>query len=152
MYKEMLRPYKFYLSFENAKCKDYITEKFFTALHTEDVIPIALGGASLNDYVMAAPPHSYIHIDEYSTISELAQKLEYLSQNKTAYNEYFWWTEHYRVTGLWEHYISAQCDLCEKMNLVMNEKLSLPPTNLYDFLSAEKTCHYNHTKLHLDLI
>ena len=141
MYKEMLRPYKFYLSFENAKCKDYITEKFFAALRTEEVIPVALGGASINDYAASAPPHSYIHIDEYSSVSELAQKLESLSQNDTAYNEYFWWTKYYRVTSHWDHYASAQCELCEKMNLVRSKGLLLPPINLYDFLSAEKTCH-----------
>ena len=99
MYKEMLRPYKFYLSFENAKCKDYITEKFFAALRTEEVIPVALGGASINDYVTSAPPHSYIHIGEYSSVSELAQKLEKFSQNYTAYKEYLWWTKYYRVTS-----------------------------------------------------
>lgn len=146
MYKEMLRPYKFYLSFENTNCQDYITETFFAALRTEEVIPIALGGLSINDYAAAAPAHSYIHTGQYSSVSALAQKLDYLSQNDTAFNEYFWWTEYYRVTSLWEHYVSAQCDLCGKINLVLNKGLALPPTNLYDFLSAEKTCNYNNSK------
>ena len=146
MYKNTLNPYKFYLSFENSNCKDYITEKFFTALRAEEAIPVALGGASIDDYAKSAPPHSYIHIDEYPSVLALAQKLEYLSQNETAYKEYFWWTEHYRVSSLWEHYVSAQCDLCEKMNLVRKKKVSLPPTNLYEFLGAEKTCHYDTTK------
>ena len=44
MYKEFVRPYKFYLPFENSNCLDYITEKFFMALKTEVVIPIASGG------------------------------------------------------------------------------------------------------------
>ena len=146
MYKNILNPYKFYLSFENANCKDYITEKFFAALRAEEAIPVALGGDSIDDYAKSAPPHSYIHVDEYPTVLELAQKLEYLSQNETAYKQYFWWTEHYRVTSLWEHYVSAQCDLCEKMNLVRKKKVSLPPTNLYEFLGAGKTCHYDTTK------
>ena len=142
MYKEFLKPYKFYLSFENTNCMDYITEKFFTALRTKEVIPIALGGASPDDYARSAPPHSYIHVDEYPSVEALAQKLEYLSQNETAYKEYFWWTEHYRVSSLWDHYISAQWDLCEKMNLVHRKRLSLPATNIYDFFSTEKTCNY----------
>ena len=147
MYKKILREYKFYLSFENANCKDYVSEKFFSALRTEEAIPVALGGASLQDYALAAPPHSFIHVDEYQSVLSLAKKLDYLSQNETAYKEYFWWTEHYRVTSLWEHYVSAQCDLCEKMNLTRKKKISLPPTNLYEFLSAEKTCHYDFAKL-----
>ena len=145
MYKESLKPYKFYLSFENANCKDYITEKFFTALRTEEVIPIALGGVSLEDYAASAPPHSYIHVNEYPSVEALAEKLEYLSSNDTAYKEYFWWTEHYRVSSLWDHYVSAQCDLCEKMNLARKKLVSLQPTNLYEFLSSEKTCNYNTT-------
>ena len=145
MYKEYLTPYKFYLSFENANCMDYITEKFFTALRTEEVIPIALGGRSRTDYDKAAPPHSYIHVNEFPSVAELAQKLEYLSKNETAYKEYFWWTEHYQVSSLWDHYVSAQCDLCEKMNLAHRKRLELPTQNLYEFLSSEKTCHYNTT-------
>ena len=146
MYKEFLKPYKFYLSFENANCLDYITEKFFTALRTEEVIPIALGGISVDDYATSAPPHSYIHVNEYPTVEALANKLEYLSQNQTAYKEYFWWTEYYKVSGLWDHYISAQCDLCEKMNLVHQKRLKLEPKNLFDFLSFEKTCHYDTSR------
>ena len=49
LYRKMLRKYKFYLSFENALCQDYITEKFFLALHS-GVIPIAYGGLSRQDY------------------------------------------------------------------------------------------------------
>ena len=143
MYKEFLKPYKFYLSFENANCLDYITEKFFTALKTEDVIPIAFGGASVDDYATSAPPHSFIHVDDYPTVQALANKLEYLAQNLTAYKEYFWWTEYYHVSSLWDNYVSAQCDLCEKMNLVHQKRLKLEPTNLFDFLSSEKTCNYN---------
>ena len=146
MYKENLKPYKFYLSFENANCKDYITEKFFTALKSEEAIPVALGGASLDDYATSAPPHSYIHVNEFPTVEALAKKLEYLAQNETAYKEYFWWTEYYQVSSLWDHYVSAQCDLCEKMNLVHQKKLKLEPTNLFEFLSSEKTCHYDTSR------
>ena len=142
MYKKYLKPYKFYLSFENANCFDYITEKFFVALKTEDVIPIALGGASVDDYTSSAPPHSYIHVDEYPTVEALANKLEYLAQNQTAYKEYFWWTKYYQVTGLWDQQVSAQCDLCEKMNLVHQQRLKLEPINLFDFQSSEKNCYY----------
>ena len=39
MYVDQLREYKFYLAFENNYCEDYHTEKIFSALKTEDVIP-----------------------------------------------------------------------------------------------------------------
>ena len=75
IYKETLKPYKFYLSFENTKCQEYITEKFFTAVGTEEVIPIALGGTSIEDYNNVAPPHSFIHLDDFDTIEDLSNHL-----------------------------------------------------------------------------
>ena len=49
LYKEKLKNYKFYLSFENSLCQDYITEKFFLALYA-GTLPIAYGGLSKSDY------------------------------------------------------------------------------------------------------
>jgi alpha-1,3-fucosyltransferase len=48
--------YKFYLSFENTVCPDYVTEKLFKIL-AHDVVPVVYGGA---DYTQQAPPISYI--------------------------------------------------------------------------------------------
>ena len=42
--------YKFYFSFENCLCKDYITEKFFLMLKY-DTIPVVLGGGNYTRYV-----------------------------------------------------------------------------------------------------
>ena len=145
VYKDTFKHYKFYLSFENTRCEEYITEKFFSAMRTKEVIPVALGGASVNDYVNSAPPHSYIHVDEYPSVKSLAQKLEYLSKNETAYKEYFWWTEYYRVTSVWDHFRSAQCDLCQKLNQVNQGKLNLLSGNLFKDLISETTCNYNTT-------
>ena len=145
VYKDNLRKYKFYLSFEHAKCEEYISEKFFNVLRSGEAIPVALGGTSMKDYNSIAPPHSYIHVNEFSSIKDLAKKLEYLESNDTAYNEYFWWTEHYKVTSVWDHYRSAQCDLCEKLNLAKHGKLSLSKKGLFNDLSYKTTCNYNTT-------
>ena len=50
--------YKFYISFENSLCKDYVTEKFFQAM-SHDILPIVYGGT---DYSEIAPPKSYINV------------------------------------------------------------------------------------------
>ena len=53
--------YKFYLSFENSLCEDYITEKFFKVL-PYNVIPVVLNGVNMTTY---APKHSYIDIADF---------------------------------------------------------------------------------------
>ena len=145
IYKETLKPYKFYLSFENTKCQEYITEKFFTAVGTAEVIPIALGGTSIEEYNNVAPPHSFIHVNQFPSIKSLAKHLEYLSQNETAYKEYFWWTEYYKVTSVWDHYRSTQCDICKNINLSRHGKLKFNSDNLFEYLSSNDTCNYNST-------
>jgi hypothetical protein len=49
MYQKVLRKYKFYLSFENALCQDYITEKLFLAVFA-GARPIVYGGKTREDY------------------------------------------------------------------------------------------------------
>jgi alpha-1,3-fucosyltransferase len=56
--EETAKNYKFYLSFENSVCRDYISEKFWKALNN-NIVPVVLGGA---DYSRVAPPKSYINV------------------------------------------------------------------------------------------
>ena len=74
--------YKFYLSFENSLCKDYVTEKFFKAM-SYDILPIVYGGAK---YEEIAPPNSYINVlPNYENPEDLANYLKYLINNETAF-------------------------------------------------------------------
>ena len=100
------KDYKFYLSFENTNCRDYITEKFFLNGLQHDVIPVVMGAAP-EDYVRAAPPHSFIHVDDFESPRELADYLTKLDRNDTLYNEYFRWkgTGQFLNTKFW-------CRLC----------------------------------------
>jgi alpha-1,3-fucosyltransferase len=50
--------YKFYLSFENSLCRDYVTEKFWKVL-MYDVVPIVYGAAN---YSLLAPAKSFINV------------------------------------------------------------------------------------------
>ena len=93
-YPILAQNYKFYLSFENAKCFEYITEKFFTALQV-GMLPVVMGGLSKQDYEKIAPPHSFIHVDDFSSPKHLMQFLEKLSKDPKEYNTYFWWKSYY---------------------------------------------------------
>ena len=91
-YDALESKYKFYLSFENSICTDYVTEKFFWIM-TRNIVPVVYGGAN---YSLIAPPHSYIDANQFEP-KELAEYLLILGANKTLYNEYFWWKDYYKV-------------------------------------------------------
>lgn len=83
----MLSRYKFTIAFENSNDADYITEKLYQPLRYGSV-PIFRGCSNLEDFV---PPHSAIDANKFNSPKELADYLNYLNQNDTAYNEYLQW-------------------------------------------------------------
>ncbi len=60
------------------------------------MVPIVLG-ANKEDYLDVAPPNSYINVDDFKSIEELADYLKYLDKNDTAYAAYFAWKEHGKI-------------------------------------------------------
>ncbi|EFX72918.1 hypothetical protein DAPPUDRAFT_58316 [Daphnia pulex] len=105
--------YKFYLSFENAICPDYVTEKFFQIMSLRDIVPVVYGGA---DYAQLAPEHSYIDARQFEP-QQLAAYLKKLAANETLYNEYLWWKDDYVVeAGMEEMVRRGFCDLCRKLH------------------------------------
>ena len=106
----MSTTYKFYLSFENSLCVDYITEKLWRILYF-NVVPVVLGAA---DYSQFVPPSSYIDIRDFSSPKQLAEHLYMLNRNDTLYREYFEWKRHYRSNvGVANH-----CQWCAHLNRV----------------------------------
>lgn len=112
------KDYKFYLAFENSNCRDYITEKFFVNGLQHDVIPIVMGAAP-EDYKRAAPPHSFIHVDEFESPQALAEYLHKLDTNDDLFNEYFQWkgTGSFVNTFFW-------CRLCAMVHEAQNHEPS----------------------------
>ncbi|KAK2701313.1 alpha-(1,3)-fucosyltransferase C-like [Artemia franciscana] len=105
--------YKFYLSFENSLCKDYVTEKVFNILHY-DVIPVVYGSA---DYNRILPPNSYINALDYSP-SELANLLRDIADDLIKYQRYFKWKEEYELHAYdFSFFVKhAFCELCKKLH------------------------------------
>ena len=95
---DTLLSYRFYLSFENSKCDTYITEKYWMqGLHGQ-IVPIVLG-AKREQYKRIAASNSYIHVDDYSTVEELAKELHRLNKNDSEYVKYLQWTQLYDIGG-----------------------------------------------------
>ena len=121
--------YKFYLSFENSICTDYVTEKFFRII-VRKIVPVVYGGA---DYSSIAPPHSYIDARLFEP-QELADYLLMLDANETLYNEYFWWKDYYHVEAGQETMVKRGfCDLCKKLHL-MGDNAENSTIKIYDKL------------------
>ena len=67
-----------------------------------------LGGAN---YTKLAIPGSYINVMNFKTVKELAEYLQYLDRNATAYNEYFAWRKEFIVTN--NNIDFSLCDICK---------------------------------------
>lgn len=114
---KILEDYKFYISAENSLCADYVTEKFYRALHA-GAVPIVYGGA---DYSFYAPEGSYIHVADFNSPKALAEYLILLDTNPFLYAKYFEWKKEWFVD---RQPFDGWCDLCKKLN----EKTQLQKT------------------------
>lgn len=128
---ETLKRYKFYVSLENSICEDYITEKYWKAAFDINAVPIVFG---LSFFKELAIPGSYIDASAFPTLNGLVEYIKYLDKNNTAYNEYFAWRQHYKLTNLepWP------CRLCKMLH-----NKSLPLKTYLDFdeyFDPEKVC------------
>ncbi|EDV23893.1 uncharacterized protein TRIADDRAFT_26518 [Trichoplax adhaerens] len=105
--------YKFYLSFENFICRDYVTEKYYRNAIDNNLIPIVVGGANYSDDGIV-PPHSYINAQDFSTVEELANYLKKVAANDTLYNSYFKWKDSYKILSPCSA-TQSFCELCHKL-------------------------------------
>lgn len=110
--------YKFYLSFENSICRDYVTEKFFKILERR-IVPVVYGGA---DYKSIAPAGSYIDARLYSP-AQLAEYLMRIDANDSLYEEFFRWKRDYYVeAGVTAMARRGFCNLCSRLHVDDTEK------------------------------
>ena len=129
----LLRVHKFYLSFENSFCAEYITEKLWQRIQ-EPIVPIVLGGA---DYKKHLPKHSYIGIKDFASPKELAAYLHKLDKHDDLYNEYFAWKQNYTCyDGMPGN--SLLCSVCRFMNENLNNVNTIP--NIGMFWNQERMC------------
>ena len=110
--QELLRnKYKFYLSFENSICQDYVTEKFSRAL-SNDIVPVVLGGVAYTDYL---PKSAFIDVADFSSPKALSEYLHFLDENDDKYNEYFSWKKEYIIERI-RNVDYRACDICKHLN------------------------------------
>lgn len=102
----------FYLSFENSEEKDYISEKLWRNAFQAGVVPVVLGPSKAT-YEAITPPHSFIHVADFSNIADLAAYLKDLSADRQAYEEYFKWHNTHRIK-IYTDWRERLCQICVK--------------------------------------
>jgi len=138
---ELSKNYKFYLAFENSKCKDYITEKFFVNGIKNGLVPI-VSGADRKDYEQFVPGSAFMHVDDFGSIEELAEQVNYFLKNSTAYSEFFdWRRQDFGEKGLFVDKVGqvsnewGWCKLCKDLNVIRSGEFQRLPVvqELHDF-------------------
>lgn len=110
MFNVIDKDYKFYLSFENAFCSQYVTEKFHEIVRRATVVPVVLGEV---DYSNILPEGTFIDVRDFKSPQELAEYLIMLDKNDTLYNQYI---EKMMSMDCTISY-TFECDLCEYLHI-----------------------------------
>ncbi|XP_074535662.1 alpha-(1,3)-fucosyltransferase 4-like [Halichoeres trimaculatus] len=105
----LLEQYQFYLSLENSKHTDYITEKLWNAILAGS-IPVVLGPSRQN-YERFLPPEAFIHVDDFPTVRELAEYLQMLRREPVRLRKHLDWRGNYSVhrISFWDEQYCMAC-------------------------------------------
>ena len=146
--EQILTHYRFYLSFENSKCDDYITEKYWIQGLNQHAVPIVFG-AKKRQYERIAVPNSFLHVDDYATVEDLARDLHRLNRDDNQYLKYLRWTQIYDVSqeygfGTIQQIHNGLCLLVHEQHLMIINR-TLPSQSLDQIhLIIKKLLHLNH--------
>lgn len=107
----LLEKYKFYLSFENSLCTDYVTEKFFKVYRDNiHVIPVTRGGAHYSKYF---PANTFVNAADFASPRQLAEHLKVLASDNKRFAQMLELKDMYRWFG---GHSQMWCSLCEVLN------------------------------------
>lgn len=134
-YDMLEKNYKFYLSFENSNCKDYVTEKLYNILK-KNLVPIVYGGAN---YEKLVPPNSVIDISTFKTIKDLIKYIQFLDDDPKEYLKYFRWKTSYVIDTSNKYTL---CKLCEKLNNPIIEQQSY--FDIVEWWNFPEVCKYGN--------
>nr|XP_054753839.1 4-galactosyl-N-acetylglucosaminide 3-alpha-L-fucosyltransferase 9-like [Lytechinus pictus] len=119
---DFLRQFKFYLALENCACRDYMSEKFWNHAYNLDLVPIVFG-PSRADYEAVAPPNSFIHVEDFETLQDLADYINLLDRNDHLYNKFFEWKKYGSVVVSREQWLFEPKNMCQVVRrLLADEK------------------------------
>merc|ERR1712060_403751 len=75
-----------------------------------------MGGKSRKDYEAVAPHHSFVHVDDFTSIEDLAKYLKKIDSDDTEYNKLHAWRSTHHVMGQGESNAVSYCELCQNLH------------------------------------
>lgn len=123
----------FYLSFENAVCPEYVTEKFFRM--SELIVPVVLSRAVMPAWI---PADSFLAASDFSSARHLAERMKEIVADPDEYKKwarspalssltpscrFFAWTKRYRRAPFEYWHPENGCQLCTLLH--RNERREL---------------------------
>ena len=131
----ILRKHKFYLSFENSFCHDYVTEKLYGNALSNGIVPVVLSDVNFSDPTII-PPGAVINALDFPSVKELAEYMKKVGSNSTLYNSYFKWHSKYTVV---EHkHPERWCSVCQR--LVTDRSSSKVYKDIATWYSSKRQC------------
>ena len=130
---KMIHNYKFYLSFENSYCMDYVTEKLPLHAIGNGIVPVTLSWVNMKSYYLSAPPGSFINALHFPTVKALADYMIKVGNTPELYNEYFKWRSNYTI-----HDFKILCEVCKKLHLDRHSVRWYP--ELGSWYSTQRRC------------
>ena len=117
----LTKTYKFYLAFENSvHCKDYITEKFWDNALLNGAIPVVKGAIKSDFLNQNIPNSSFIHVDDYQSVQDLAEYLVKVNRSESLFRSYHAWRNELKIVP---NHVGIWCDLCNRLHEDKQEKI-----------------------------
>ena len=112
-FKMISKKYKFYLSFENSLCKDYVTEKLYR-LYADNyhIVPVVRGAPNVKEIM---PSNTGITTSDFKSPKDLATYLQKVGRNEFMYTKYLRDKNLFRKKGSLFGY--GACEVCKSKNL-----------------------------------
>lgn len=119
-----------------------MTEKLFYNAYSKGAIPI-IQGPTPEECKQFLPQNSYLHLEDYATLKDLADDIERISKNEEDLLYYHKWRNHFEVLN--EHgYFGVKptrlCRVCEAMNYNDDKHSVYSEQELREFLDPSILC------------
>ncbi|GMI07493.1 hypothetical protein TrLO_g8228 [Triparma laevis f. longispina] len=117
----ILQRYKFYLSFENKKVDDYVSEKVFDGL-LGGTLPVYRGAESVDNFMPSRTTPAVVKISDFEDdMKALSKYLLKLANDEQKYNKFFQWkteeiSDRFRsMLDMSAYKFTSLCRVCQKV-------------------------------------